>query len=101
MLKRLILVSGPIASGKSMLARHLAEQHGAKCFRTKDWILQRRPKTPSHRLPLQDAGEALDVATKGRWVVDSLARELQTGTTLPLGAVIVLDSVRIPEQVEA
>jgi adenylosuccinate synthase len=101
MLKRLVIVSGPIASGKSMLARHLADKHGAKCFRTKDWILQRRPKTPSLRLPLQEAGEALDVSTKGGWVVDSLARELQTGTGLPPSAVVVLDSVRIPEQVDA
>src|SRR5262249_19097500 len=92
---------GPIASGKSMLARHLADHHGARCFRTKDWILQRRPKTPAFRLPLQEAGEALDVATKGRWVVDSLARELQTGANLPTDTVIVLDSVRIPEQVES
>src|SRR4051794_22905522 len=99
MFKRLIVVSGPIASGKSMLARHLVEKHGALCFRTKDWILQRRPKTQLNRLALQEAGEGLDSATKGRWVVDALARELQSGGKQPGNPVVVIDSVRIPEQV--
>lgn len=101
MFKRLIVVSGPISSGKSMLAKHLVKAHGAFCFRTKDWILQRRPKTPMTRLALQAAGEALDLATKGRWVMESLARELQTGSGKFVNSVIVVDSVRIPQQVEA
>src|SRR5258708_32976277 len=100
MFKRLIIVSGPIASGKSMLARHLVEKHGATCFRTKDWILARRPRTAENRLSLQAAGEALDRATKGRWVVDSLVSELRSGSEV-MSEVVVIDSVRIPQQVEA
>src|SRR5579859_2236112 len=100
MLRRLIVLSGPIASGKSMLARQLVEKHGALCFRTKEWILQRRPKADPTRLGLQKAGEALDHATRGQWVVESLARELQSGTIRPGDGVVVVDSVRIPEQVE-
>jgi len=98
MLKRLIVVSGPIASGKSLLANHLIEKHGATGFRTKDWILKRKKITPN-RLALQEAGEVLDRATKGRWVVDSLAAEIGTGA-LPT-EVVVIDSVRIPNQVRA
>ncbi len=98
MFDRLVVISGPIGAGKATLAAHLAEEHGARRFRTKDWILQRRPKTRTDRLALQAAGEALDGATKGVWVVESLARELQTD---PADSVVVVDAVRIPEQVEA
>lgn len=83
-----------------MLARHLVEKHGATCFRTKDWILARRPRTAENRLSLQAAGEALDRATKGRWVVDSLVSELRSGSEV-MSEVVVIDSVRIPQQVEA
>lgn len=100
MLRRLIVLSGPISSGKSMLAKHLIEKHGACPFRTREWILQRRPKTDPGRLGLQEAGEALDRTTKGQWVIESLARELQSGTSQPGDSVVVVDSVRIPSQVE-
>ena len=100
MFRRLILVSGPIASGKSMLATHLVKCHDAHCFRTKDWILSLRPKTEQTRLGLQAAGEALDRLTRGQWVVTSLSKAMQTGALLSAETPLVLDSVRIPEQVE-
>jgi adenylosuccinate synthase len=83
-----------------MLAQHLVDEHGAVCFRTKDWILALRQKTPQNRVAMQVTGEALDRSTKGQWVVQSLSRALQSGTSISREAVIVLDSVRIPEQVE-
>lgn len=100
MLKRLIILSGPISSGKSMLAKHLIENHGALSFRTKAWILLRKPKTPRTRLSLQVAGDVLDKATNGRWVVESLSNALQSGSSVSPETIVVLDSVRIAEQVE-
>jgi len=83
-----------------MLARHLVDRHGALCFRSREWILLHRPRTKPTRLALQAAGENLDKLTKGKWVVESLSKEIQSGSSLSRESVLVLDSAYIPGQVE-
>ena len=46
---------------------------------------------------MQQAGESLDKETDGKWVADEVAKLVDT---FPKDAILVLDSVRIPKQVE-
>ncbi len=98
----IVVVSGAVCSGKSALARQLAERHGAKVVKTRELITEARPKTHRTRKALQRAGDALDREDGGKWVSNALARSvdrLSKGKT-PSG-LFVVDSVRIPGQVEA
>lgn len=57
---RIVLLSGPICSGKSALVRLLNEKHGAKIVKTRELILKKAPKTKPERKALQRAGQRLD-----------------------------------------
>ncbi len=96
-LRRLIVLSGPISSGKSTLAQGLSSNFGFDVRRTKDW-LRRRTRVPrgQGRRDLQKAGDKLDEETRGRWVVEELTRDIPH---LDSDSVIV-DSARIRGQIE-
>lgn len=96
MIQKLILVSGPISSGKSTLSKGLADRFGFTIYRTRDWLSRRFPTGATSRRALQDEGERLDAQTRGKWVVEELARELRD----QLDGAVILDSVRTREQVE-
>lgn len=98
MVSRVIILSGPVASGKSSLGSLLADQYGAKIFKTHELIRELKPKVPEERRPLQEAGELLDRTTKGQWVGDALTRLTSVSENLDL---IVIDSVRIQKQIHA
>jgi adenylosuccinate synthase len=85
-MRLVIAVSGPIAVGKSVFIGELVQRFSA-VLRT----------VPSERGPLQEAGEALDRATDGKWVADALSTR---AATLDDGAIVIVDSVRIAKQVE-
>lgn len=97
MAERIILVSGPVASGKSSLARGLAERFDVTIFKTRA-LIEKRLASRRGRQALQAEGDRLDRTTRGRWVRDELIRELQGAS---LGAFVLVDSVRIVDQVEA
>lgn len=97
MIQRLILVSGPISSGKSTLAQGLAAHFGFTIYRTRDWLTQRlRDGGQSDRGTLQTQGERLDVQTRGRWVLEGLIKELPAQHD----GIVILDSARTKEQIE-
>ena len=97
-----VLVSGPVCSGKSSLVEQLEEKHGAKIVKTKDLIIKMSPKTKVERGKLQRAGQRLDNADGGAWVAEALQRTIDAGTLgrTPEG-LFVVDSVRIPGQIDA
>jgi adenylosuccinate synthase len=97
MARRIILLSGPIASGKTTLAEMLLRRHGQRLFKTRE-LISSLIGTEIERAQLQQAGERLDRRTGGRWVADALAREV---ARLDEEASVVVDSVRIKPQVEA
>ena len=99
---RVVLVSGPVCSGKSSLVEQLHEKHGAKIVKTKDLIIKMSPKTKVERGKLQRAGQRLDNADGGAWVAEALQRTIDAGThgRTPEG-LFVVDSVRIPGQIDA
>ena len=87
-----VLVSGPIASGKTTLSRLLELRFGFFVVSTRELL------TPQarDRLALQAAGASLDESTAGRWVRDGL---LGLRIRSPAGAFLVVDSVRTLNQV--
>jgi adenylosuccinate synthase len=100
---QVVLLSGRIGSGKTMLARKLVDRHQAKLIKTRELIFQELPRTQDRRVALQRAGEKLDRESGGRWVGNALVRRIEEiGSTegLPTG-LYVLDAVRIPGQIEA
>lgn len=99
---RIVLVSGPICSGKSALTNHLKDRHGAQVIKTRELILKAKPRTKPERRSLQLAGQALDRADDGAWVGQALTEALESrkaGST-PAGLYVV-DSVRIAGQIRS
>ena len=97
--RRIILLSGPVASGKSMLAGRLADRFNMSLLRSS--ALLRAMMTGAEefgRTPLQDLGDELDRRTGGTWVLDSLRLMLRGEAT---STNVVVDSVKIPEQIDA
>ena len=87
----LLVLSGPIASGKSTLAKKLERHHQAMYVTTRD-PLNRAAQPPNPgRQELQDAGTHLDQSTNGTWVLTHLQ---QMAVTAPHTPLIVLDCIR-------
>ena len=93
---RIIVLSGPIASGKTTLGDMLVERYSFVRFKTNELIQTLRPRVANERTALQKAGESLDRTTRGAWVRDALIRKL---TEFPDNASVVVDSVRIANQI--
>jgi len=99
---RIVVLSGPIGAGKSALATQFASRYSATVIRTRDLILQQRPRTKEERSALQRAGERLDKADGGAWVKNALVRFIETHAGGPVaGGFFVVDSARIAGQVTA
>ena len=99
---RVVLISGPVCSGKSSLVAQLREKHNAKVVKTKDLIIRMSPRTKSERRKLQRAGQRLDRVDGGAWVAEALQRTIDAAVSgrTPEG-LFVVDSVRIAGQIEA
>jgi adenylosuccinate synthase len=97
-MRRLIVLSGPVAAGKSELANHLQERYGAQVLHTADLLREHLGARVADRAALQRAGDRLDRKTGGRWVIDALVRRCDA---LDESAIVVVDSVRIKTQVDA
>jgi adenylosuccinate synthase len=96
-MKRLILLSGPVSSGKTTLARSLVDHFGVRQIKTRLLIVA-ATNAPDDRAALQAAGEQLDAADNGKWLADAVAREAEA---LEDDAEAVVDSVRIAGQIDA
>jgi len=94
--QKIILISGPVCSGKTKLANNLKVKFDAHVVKTVE-ILSRRGGIPlGDRLALQKEGEYQDKETEGRWVLDELSQVVRV---TPQNATFVVDSVRIAEQI--
>jgi adenylosuccinate synthase len=98
---RLVVLSGPICSGKSSLARLFSERHDAAIVKTRDLILELKPRVKQERAALQRAGEALDRGDGGKWISGALARVIEGRRSNGSPHLFVLDSARIIPQVES
>jgi adenylosuccinate synthase len=96
--KQIVLLSGPVSSGKTTLCNQLVERFGAHPVKTKDIIAALAEGIDAERGAMQQYGELLDRRTKGAWVREALARQADA---LPDDALIVVDAVRIMQQILA
>jgi adenylosuccinate synthase len=92
--KKLILFSGHVASGKSTLAATLEQRYGFVVVKTHD-LIAAQTGASMERAAIMEAGEALDRATKGKWLRDAVTREVQK---LAEDATVIIDSVRVRKQ---
>ena len=91
--QRVVLLSGPIASGKTTLAQLLADRFGFCVVNTHELLLT---YVVEDRRSLQAAGASLDNSTGGSWVRDGLF-QLQRQCAAEVS--FVVDSVRTLEQI--
>jgi adenylosuccinate synthase len=95
---KVVILSGRVASGKSTLARRLAEFFSARVIKTKDLITELEASAKLERTSLQKHGEILDRRTNGAWVCNAL---VPLARDLSAGAIFVVDSARIKLQIDA
>ncbi|HEV7767816.1 MAG TPA: adenylosuccinate synthetase [Thermoanaerobaculia bacterium] len=95
-----VVLSGPIAAGKTTLADSLEKRFSFARFKTRELIRTILGTEPA-REALQKAGEDLDRESNGTWVAAALTKQiLDAQATGPDGRILV-DSVRLISQVEA
>ena len=97
MARLLVLLSGAVASGKSTLGNKLVTSFGATLIKTWQLLTGTEPDVSRDRVSLQNLGEKLDAQTSGQWVAEALGR---ITPQLPDDAIVVVDSVRILEQID-
>lgn len=97
---RVVVFSGPIAAGKTTVAFLLQERHGVRICRTSD-LLRTSLGAAAARGDLQRAGAELDDRTAGRWVADALAQFVLEEGIGETDDVVILDSARRQEQIDA
>lgn len=98
-MRNVIVISGPIAVGKSEVARAIVERYSARRLSTGDLIRASLP-SGSDRAAQQTAGDRLDRQTKGMWVATALGRLRQDDPGIAASDTVVVDSVRRLEQVD-
>jgi len=98
MASRIVILSGPISAGKSTLSGELAKRYGCVIVKTQELIIRALPETELERKALQEAGDKLDVRTRGEWVARELSKVVQTHSP---DAFVVVDSIRIRQQIRA
>jgi adenylosuccinate synthase len=96
MAKLIVLLSGSVVSGKSMLASLLEQRFGFLVVKTWQLLKTVKPDVPQDRESLQALGEELDKKTGGQWVVEELDKVVRTKPD----ALIVVDAVRIQGQID-
>jgi len=94
MLGRIVVVSGPIAAGKTTLSQLLSTRHNFRLVSTRELIhAASSSKAPLDRVANQKVGDALDRKTKGEWVLRGLR-------DVPPEESIVVDAVRAKIQID-
>ena len=97
LVKQIVLLSGPIGSGKTTLCRNLELRFHAVSLKTKDLIKELATHIEPERGPYRSMVNR-STGEQGQWVRDALARKL---TQYADDNIILVDSVRIEAQIEA
>ncbi|MEB0043417.1 AAA family ATPase [Pseudomonas sp. MH10] len=99
-MKRLVLLSGPMASGKTSVSAALQEFHGFVPISSGSFLRAQLAarNEPLDRHNLQELGDSLDRETDFSWLIESVA--IPTLEARPGVNNWLLDAVRKPRQVE-
>ena len=95
---KLVVISGGMASGKSVLAERLRLDFSCRVVKTSELIRRHQSRqAKGNRRSLQRKGNQLDRETNFAWVADEVARTIRPGDgDLP----VVLEGVRKPQQID-
>jgi len=99
-IQSLVLLSGPVAVGKTSVRNSLVDAYGFQYVRSSAYLSGLLSKQSLHdtRLSLQDLGDELDHRTDYRWVLDEVARP--GIDALPQQKLWLIDAVRKARQIE-
>lgn len=99
-IESLVLLSGPIAVGKTSVRQELLAAHGYDYVRSSAYLIElaRKQGGDKSRTSLQDLGDRLDRETDYRWVLDEVARPAVAAH--PSKLCWLIDAVRKKRQVE-
>lgn len=95
-MRRLVVLSGPIAAGKTSFGAALQNRFAVQKIATRQYIL-RHKNCPEDRAALQVAGDELDIDTGGQWVADAAVEQ---SADVSEDTILLVDSARIAPQVE-
>lgn len=95
-MKQIVVLSGPIASGKTLLAVSLCDRFRGVRFSTRELLQEHIGRRTPTRGGLQKAGRQLDEETDGRWLSEALSTRIAENAEYDLA---VIDSVRVEGQV--
>ena len=98
-MKLIVLISGQLCSGKSLLANNLKEAFSFHQIKTSDVIKQRGIGTPSGRIQLQELGAAHDQSTDSGWIL-GIVKEKFESIDSGDDSFVVVDAVRNRKQIE-
>ena len=95
---RLVVISGGMASGKSVLAERLRSDFKCRVVNTSEIIRRRQSQqAKGNRRSLQYKGNQLDRQTDFGWIADEVARKIRPGGG---DSPVVLEGVRKPQQID-
>lgn len=94
---RILLLSGPVAAGKTKVAYLLSARHGVMVCRTSE-LLRATIGNDASRTELQRAGADLDQRTAGSWIADALAQFVLDRGVSDSEQIVAVDSIRRNEQ---
>lgn len=99
-MQHLVLLSGPLAVGKSTLTSNLIESHGFMKIASSGYLKEAaaRMSISIDRTALQEIGDRLDLETDYFWIVENVAKP--SFDAMPAQDKWLVDSVRKKRQVD-
>lgn len=92
---KIVLLSGPICSGKSSLSKRLIDRFGFSLMKTTEYVMQRKIEGGDSRRELQEYGKYLDTIDSGQWILNDFSSFCDQNPS----EYIVIDSVRTELQI--
>jgi adenylosuccinate synthase len=93
--KHIIAISGPVASGKSVLAEEILKRFSSHRISTRQLLIDAGAENDRHKLI--EAGKRFDRETDGSWVLEGSRKYIDRHQQCD---VILIDAVRTEQQID-